>query len=282
MTYHLWCQSNSQVDDFVHLHLFQWTLTSAVAKWYIEFARGSYQDFNSLAMAFLTHFQLLVCYETSTHLVTSLKHDTTTHIFDHIHEWRHRHRLIKFEILDELLTKWFTKSFIKKLAADIAMGGYVTKYQAISHAQYLYLVYSQSSMLYDLFRDALRPSMDPTSSKYLDVPPVDSIIGSVSCSNKASLKQKSILNTTSNPPSKPSSNLGKTSKVNVIHSTTVDKASKGKTKCKGEVKLGTPKQDPPNSSANGASKHKPKYPFLICFKITIPRIVPVVWKLVTC
>jgi len=34
----------------------------------------------------------------------SLKKDTTTHIFDHIHEWRRQRHLIKFEIVDQLLT----------------------------------------------------------------------------------------------------------------------------------------------------------------------------------
>lgn len=56
MTYHLWCSSNSWVDDSLRLHLFQQTLTRAAAKWYIQLSRGVFQDFNSLAMAFLTHF----------------------------------------------------------------------------------------------------------------------------------------------------------------------------------------------------------------------------------
>ena len=56
MTYHLWCSSNSWVDDSVLLRLFQRTLTGVAAKWYIEFPRGIFQDFNTFAMAFLTHF----------------------------------------------------------------------------------------------------------------------------------------------------------------------------------------------------------------------------------
>ena len=73
MMYHLWCSSNSWVDDSIRLRLFQCTLTGASAKWYIELPRGIFQDFNSLAMAFLTHFQLSVRYEAGTHLLTSLK-----------------------------------------------------------------------------------------------------------------------------------------------------------------------------------------------------------------
>lgn len=76
-TYHLWCSSNSYIDDFVHLCLFQWTLKNVVTKWYIELRRGTYADFNSLAMAFLTHFQLPILYETGTHFLTFMKQDTT-------------------------------------------------------------------------------------------------------------------------------------------------------------------------------------------------------------
>lgn len=105
MTYHLWCSSNSWLDDSIRLRLFQRTLTGCVAKWYIELARVSFQNFNSLAMAFLTHFQLPIRYETGTHLLTSLKQTTATHISDHIHEWRRHRHLIKFWIPNQLLTE---------------------------------------------------------------------------------------------------------------------------------------------------------------------------------
>jgi len=144
------------------------------------------------------------------------------------------------------------------------MEGCVIEDQAISHAQYLDLVYSQSGALYDLLIDAQRPSMDTTSSKSLNIPPVDGIIESMSqTSNKASLKQKFVSNIASNPPSKPSSNPGKTSKVNVIRFTTIDKAPKDKKKGKEKVKFDTPKKDPPKSPTNDASKCKPNYPCLI-------------------
>ena len=57
------------------------------------------------------------------------------------------------------------------------MGGVVIKEQAISQAQYLDLVYSQSGTLYDLIPQAPCPSTDPTK------PPtevhVDGIVGSI-------------------------------------------------------------------------------------------------------
>ena len=78
-------------------------------------------------MAFLTHFQLSVRNEIGAYLITSLKQDTATHISDHIHEWRRRCHLIKFEIADQLLIEWFTKSFVVPISRDIAMGGCITK-----------------------------------------------------------------------------------------------------------------------------------------------------------
>jgi hypothetical protein len=90
MTFHLWCSSNSLMDDSIRLHLFQRTLTGAAAKWYIELPRGFFSDFNTLAMAFLTHYQLPIRYDTGTEILTSFKQTKGTHISDHIHEWRRR------------------------------------------------------------------------------------------------------------------------------------------------------------------------------------------------
>lgn len=127
------------------------------------------------------------------------------HIFDHINEWRHQNCLIKFEIVNEILTKWFTKSFITKIIKDIVMGGCVTEEQAITHDQYLDLVYSQSDTLCDLLPDAPRPSTYPTSSKPAETPPIDGIIRLVAQTSSnasfASTKQKSVLAIAPSPPS---------------------------------------------------------------------------------
>jgi hypothetical protein len=64
MTFPLWCSSNSLMDDSIRLQLFQRNLTGLVAKWYIKLPRGFFNDFNTLAMAFLTHYQLPIRYET--------------------------------------------------------------------------------------------------------------------------------------------------------------------------------------------------------------------------
>ena len=55
-TYHLWCVSNSMLDDSIKLHIFPCTLTRNAAKWFIELLASSFGDFGSLYMAFLTHF----------------------------------------------------------------------------------------------------------------------------------------------------------------------------------------------------------------------------------
>ena len=53
MTFHLWCSSNSIVDDSIMLRLFQRTLTGVGSKWYIKLPQAKYPDFNSLAFMFL-------------------------------------------------------------------------------------------------------------------------------------------------------------------------------------------------------------------------------------
>ena len=104
MTFHLWCSSNSLMENSIRLWIFQWTLTIIVTKWYIELPHHSFWDFNALAMAFLTHFQLPIWYEIGTDPLTSIWKTTSNHISDNIHEWRWRRRLIKAPIPNQFLT----------------------------------------------------------------------------------------------------------------------------------------------------------------------------------
>ena len=127
MTFHLWCSSNSLMDDSIHLSLFQRTLTSMAVKWYIELPQPSFLDFISPVIVFLTHFQLPIHYEIGTDLINSLHQNTSTHILDHIHECRRRRRLIKAPISDQLLADWFTKSLLPPIIWDVAMGGTITE-----------------------------------------------------------------------------------------------------------------------------------------------------------
>jgi hypothetical protein len=132
MTFHLWCSSNSLMDNFIRVCLFQRMLTGSATKWYIELPHASFHDFNSLAVSFLTHFQLPIRYETSTELLASFRQTASVHISDHIHEWRRRQRLIKEVIPDQLLAEWFTKSLLPQISHDVAMGGVVTEKESIA------------------------------------------------------------------------------------------------------------------------------------------------------
>jgi len=78
------------MDDSIRLRFFQRTLTRVVAKWYIEFPGNSFVNFERIAINLLNHFQVSVRYETRTELLTSFSQNTSTHISDHIHEWRRR------------------------------------------------------------------------------------------------------------------------------------------------------------------------------------------------
>ena len=120
------------MDDSVQLRLFQRTLTGTATKWYIELQQHSFVDFGSLATVFLTHFQLPIHYEMGTDLLTFPWQNTSTHIYDHIHEWRRQRRLIKAPIPDQLLAYWFTKSLLPPIAWDVAMGSAITEEKSIS------------------------------------------------------------------------------------------------------------------------------------------------------
>jgi hypothetical protein len=80
-------------------------------------------------------------------------------------------------ILDQLLAEWFNKSLLPQIAHDVSMGGVVTKEEAITQAQYLDLVYSQSGTLYELIPNATHATNDP--SKPSSTSHVDGVIGSV-------------------------------------------------------------------------------------------------------
>ena len=122
--------------------------------WCIELPHGTYIDLNSLTLAFLTHFQLSIRYEIGTELLTSLRQSTSTHISNHIHEWRRCRSLIKAQIPYQFLTYLFVKSLLPPIAHDIVVGGVTIEEQAIARAQYLDLVYSQFGVLYDIIKDA--------------------------------------------------------------------------------------------------------------------------------
>jgi hypothetical protein len=100
--------------------------------------------------------------------------------------------MIKVIILDILLMEWFTKSLLPPIARDVSMGGAIIDEEAISRAQYLDLVYSQSITLYHFLPNAARDNTNPSklSSSYH----ADGVIGSI---KTQSISQLTTLSSTS-------------------------------------------------------------------------------------
>ena len=176
-TFHLWCSSNSLHEYSIRLRLFQRTLIGPAVKWYIELPRGAFALFDDLVMTFLNHFQLPVCYDVGTELLSTFRQDKATHISDHIQEWRRRKRLIKAFIPLEFLLKWFLKSLFLYIAKDVSTSRVQNEEQVIFRAQELDLIYAQSGLLYEIIPNAPRSSFDP---KVKPGPHADGIVGCAS------------------------------------------------------------------------------------------------------
>jgi hypothetical protein len=106
---------------------------------------------------------------------------------------------------------------------------------AISHTQYLDLVYSQSRVLYDIIKDYTHPSLDPsppTSSVH-----VDGVIGTLEIQSKIPMEKYSQKDSKNNiinqaQPSSP----GTMSYVNVLQSSNSDKKQNNDSKKREKLK----------------------------------------------
>ena len=107
--------------------------------------------FDDLAMNFLNHFQLPVCYDVGTKLLSTFQQDKATHISDHIQEWRRQKRLIKYFISLEFLLEWFLKSLLPYIAKDVSTSGVQNEEHVIFRAQELDLIYAQSGLYMRLY-----------------------------------------------------------------------------------------------------------------------------------
>lgn len=76
------------------------------------------------------------------------------------------------------MAKWFLKSLLLVITEDVAKGGVVTEEQVIYHAQYIDLVYTQSSTLYEKTPDLPWPGQ--TNPPFTGSHATDGMIGSVS------------------------------------------------------------------------------------------------------
>jgi hypothetical protein len=160
------------------------------------------------------------------------------------------------------------KSFVNDIGHDIAMGGAVTEEHAISHAQYLDLVYSQMGALYDLLPDAAHPSTSTTSTTLVASHAANSVIGTLHAQlhsvQTSSNNPKLISSNVQNAPS-PTPPIGNTSEVNVVQSTPAgnNQSRKGKGKNK-EDKNNLQAEKTKTPPVDNRDKRKPRYPCLIC------------------
>ena len=100
--------------------------------------------------------------------------------------------MVKTYVPDQLLAKWFIKSLLPSITEDVAKGGVITEEQVIARVQYLDLIYTQSSTLYDKIPDAPRPefSIPPSHKSNKDSHARDGVIGMTSTKTvKAKLKK---------------------------------------------------------------------------------------------
>jgi hypothetical protein len=135
MTFHLWCSSNSIMDDSICLRLFQRTLTDSSSKWYVDEKSRSHVTFESLAKAFLSFFQLPVRHDIGLELLSELKQTTYIHIGDHIHEWHRRHSLCKVENTKKQSLDWFLKSLVFVISKNVKSTFPQSEEEAINKAQ---------------------------------------------------------------------------------------------------------------------------------------------------
>jgi hypothetical protein len=220
-------------------------------------------------MDFLTHYQLPNRYERVTKILSSFKKYYTTHVSDHIHEWRWRRCLIKINLPDQLLVEWFTKSFISKIIHDISMGGVVIEEKAISHAQYLDLIYSQMETLYKLIPDAPRPSTTTTSTTPTTSHAVDGVIGTFHDNAKSTLATHTNPKSTNSnfqSASTPTPSTDKKFEVNSVQYTPAGKtkSKKGKGKKNEDKNNNLQSKKPKTQPTDDKDNHKPRYPFLVC------------------
>jgi hypothetical protein len=146
------------------------------------------------------------------------------------------------------------------------MGGVVTEEQAISHAQYLDLVYSQMGTLYDLLLDLPHPGTSTTSTAPAASHAADGVIGSTHSHSHfvSTTTSKSNSSNVQSAPS-PTPPAGKTSEVNVVQSTPAGKTKsrKGRGKNK-EGKNNNPNEQTKPPHVDDRDKRKPRYPCLMC------------------
>jgi hypothetical protein len=162
--------------------------------------------------------------------------------------------MIKVIIPDILLVEWFTKSLLPPIARDVTMGGADTKEETIARAQYLDLVYSQSSTLYDFLPNVARANIHP--SKTSSSSHANGVIGFV----KTQSTSQSITLSSTSPQTR-------ISEVNVVQSSP-SQQSTGKKKTKNKSKNTNNNEQLKHQAQTPATEKQPqrklKFPCIIC------------------
>jgi hypothetical protein len=161
------------------------------------------------------------------------------------------------------------KSLLPPIRCDVTMGGIVIKKEAIAQAQYLDLVYSQSSTLYELIQNVTRATTDP--SKPSSTSHVDGVIGSVKTQASSQLtgttNQSALASTPSSTSLSSTSPQDQVSEVNAVQYSPSQQYG-GKKKTKNKTKKNNNKKQPkaqsPPPSTKNKPQRKPKFLCLIC------------------
>ena len=119
MTFHLWCSSNNIIDDTIWLRLFHHTLTEPAMKWYVEQPSATHGTFSTLAIAFLTYFQLSIYHDSGMELLTHFRQISSFHISNHLHEWWRGRSLCKSKLGCRVLLDLFLKTFTIDISKDV-------------------------------------------------------------------------------------------------------------------------------------------------------------------
>jgi hypothetical protein len=121
VSFHLWCSSNSIMEESIRLMLFQCTLTVSTMKWYIDKPTHSHATFESITKVFLALFQFFVHRDVGINILTNFHQNTTTHIIYHIHECHRQCDLCRVEINDRFLMEYFLKLLLPPIVKDVSM-----------------------------------------------------------------------------------------------------------------------------------------------------------------
>lgn len=152
------CSSNSIIEDSIRLQLFQCTLTRAIMKWYVHQPRATHSTLVTLATTFLSYFHLPLHYDTDTKLLTSFHQNFSTHLSDHVQEWRRRRSICRaHEFEDRIYMDWFLRLLLAPIAKYVTSHFPQSEEEALQITLKFNLIYAQSGYFYIIIPNLPRP-----------------------------------------------------------------------------------------------------------------------------